>query len=118
VSHAYHDAVSLELARRAADRLDEHPERIALARDNLRRWMERNASAAGLVRCYQEWLAILDRPVDEIQAILLAETDEGQRLRQSSPFAGVVPFREVWAIKREIRERMTSEQAGRDESAA
>jgi len=80
--------------------------------------MERNASAAGLVRCYQEWLAILDRPVDEIQAILLAETDEGQRLRQSSPFAGVVPFREVWAIKREIRERMTSEQAGRDESAA
>lgn len=118
MSHAYHDAVSLELARRVADGLAEHPERIALARGNLDRWTERNADAPGLVRCYEEWRRILDRPIDEIQAILLAETDESQRLRQSSPFAGVVHFRDVWEIKRTIRERMRSARDGQEGNAA
>ncbi len=95
--------VSLELAHRVADHLGDHPERIVLARDNLARWKVRNVDSPRLIRCYEEWEAILARPVAEIQAVLLARTDEGQRLRQTSPFVGVVPHNEVWRIKDYVR---------------
>lgn len=106
MSHAIHDRVGIELARRVADRLEEHPERIECARGNLRRWLLRNADSPGLVRTYLEWQSILDRTPSEIRAVLLDESDEGQRLRQSSPFAGVVPPHEVWDIKRAVRENL------------
>lgn len=101
--HAYQDRVSLALARRVADGLPTHPEWLELARENLRRWMVLHAESPALLRADREWLAILDRPVEEICAILTAPTDEGQRLRQNSPFVGVVPHREVWEIKRRMR---------------
>lgn len=41
-------------------------------------------------RPHREWLSILERlTTEELLALITAETDEGQRLRQSSPFAGV-----------------------------
>ncbi|MFO0827095.1 MAG: hypothetical protein U0572_03010 [Phycisphaerales bacterium] len=108
MGHEYQDRVSLELARRVAEGLAQHPEWVEFARANLDRWSERNADAPGLLRCYGEWRAILARPVDEIRSTLLAETDDGQRLRQSSPFAGIVPFATVWEIKRRLRDEATS----------
>jgi len=39
---------------------------------------------------------------------LIAETDEGQRLRQNSPFAGVHRPQEVWQIKSQIRHHETT----------
>lgn len=105
MDHAVHDAVGLELGRRIAAGLREHPEWIDHARANLARWRERNAHAASLVRCYDEWTAILDGPVDEVVRILTAERDpECARLRTNSPFVGIVPPREVEAIKRAVRE--------------
>lgn len=103
MQHAVHDLVSLELATRVADGLPMHPEWLDLARENLRRWMIRNADSPGLIRCYREWLAILERSLDEIRAVLIAATDEGQRLRQNSPFVGVLSPSEVWEIKRRRR---------------
>lgn len=104
MGHEYQDRVSLEIHRRVAAELSVRPEWMAMARENLERWMVRNADSPGLIRCYQEWLDILDsRPVDGVCAILTAETDEGQRLRQNSPFVGAVPHREVWDIKRRLR---------------
>jgi hypothetical protein len=103
MGHDYHDRVSLELARRIAAQLPQRPELLDLARNNLKRGLERNSDAPHLVRCYAEWLNILDRPIEEIIAILTAETDEGQRLRQNSPFAGALPPEEVWEIKERFR---------------
>lgn len=97
--HSETDEVSLELARRAADRLRAQPELLAIARENLIRWSQRNADTPSLLRCYAEWQAILARPLEEICEVLCAETDDGQRLRQNSPFAGVLSPAEVWKIK-------------------
>jgi len=99
VQHEVHDEVSLEMGCRLAARLREQPALLQIARDNLARWVRQNADAPALVRCYREWLAILERPLDDICQILCADTDEGRRLRQNSPFAGVLPTSEVWSIK-------------------
>lgn len=92
------------MARRIAGELPRRLEWIRHARDNLDRWSVRNHDAPGLLRCYAEWRAILERPVEEVCAIYTQETDEGQRLRQNSPFAGILTPKEVWAIKRRARQ--------------
>ena len=105
MQHAVHDEVSLEIGRRVAAKLREQPALLQIARDNLARWLRQNADAPALVRCYREWLAILERPLGEICQILCADTEEGRRLRQNFPFAGVLPPAEVWSIKAAIRQR-------------
>jgi hypothetical protein len=105
MEHALHDEIGLEMGRRVAARLREDPALLQIARDNLARWLRLNADAPALVRCYREWLTILERPLDEICEILCADTEEGRRLRQNSPFAGVLPPSEVWSIKAAIRQR-------------
>jgi hypothetical protein len=94
------DEISLELARRVAGRLRGHPELLGVARDNLERWSCLNAQAPALLRCYAEWQAILDRPLAEICELLVSGSEEASRLRQNSPFAGVLSAREVWELKR------------------
>ena len=99
VSHELIDEVSLELGRRTAVRLQQQPQLLQLAHDNLARWSKQNANAPALLRCYAEWRERLNRPLEEICAVLTSETEEGQRLRQNSPFAGILSAREVWELK-------------------
>ena len=108
MGHEVQDAVSLELARRVAEGLPGHPEWLQLAHANLDRWEAANQDAPALLRNYSEWREWLDRPVPSIAALLLAETDEGQRLRQNSPFAGALPAAEVWEIKSRTRAHAAS----------
>jgi hypothetical protein len=93
----------MEIARRVAQELPRRPEWLLLARTNLDRWTEANRSAPSLLRCYEEWRAILNRPIADICTLLTSGTDEGQRLRQNSPFAGALSPEEVWDIKRRFR---------------
>ena len=81
MNHGFQDAVSLELARRTADGLPRHPEWLDLARANLKLWTRQNNNAPSLLRCYEEWWQLLQRPVAEICATLTGETDESQRIR-------------------------------------
>jgi hypothetical protein len=99
MDHALQDAVSMELAQRIAGGLPEHPEWLDLARENLERWSRLNHESPSLLRCYREWQEILTREMPEICALLTAPTDDGQRIRQNSPFAGVLTAKEVWEIK-------------------
>ena len=103
MSHEVQDLVSLELARRIASGLPQHPEWLDIARNNLKRWARQNRDAPSLLRCYAEWQALLDHPVSEISNVLIAGTEEGQRLRQNSPFVGVISPAEVWEIKARFR---------------
>lgn len=107
MGHEVQDGVSRELASRIAAGLPEHAEWIELARANLERWSRWNRDAPGLLRCYEEWRQVLSRPLPVITAILTAETDQGQRLRQNSPFAGVLRPKEVWEIKSRLRHHAT-----------
>jgi hypothetical protein len=103
--HEIIDQASLEMAKRIATRVRTHPSLLDVARENLVRWKERNADSPRLMRNYVEWEQILERPLEEILAILCAETDEGQRLRQNSPFGRILTPQEVWEIKKEYRNR-------------
>ena len=103
MNHGNIDQVSLALGRRVAQRLRRKPELLELGRANLSRWSRRNASVVSLLRCYAEWQEILRRPVEDICALLCAETDEAQRLRQNSPFAGILTPAEIWALKASLR---------------
>ncbi len=110
MDHSYQDAVSLALALRIAEGLPSHPEWLDHARANLDRWSRQNGGAPSLVRCDEEWRQLLKKPLSEIRAILGARTDEGQRLRQNSPFTGILAPAEVWAIKARQR-NLTPENA-------
>ncbi len=103
MSHALIDEISLELGRRTAARLRQQPDLLQLAHDNLARWSRLNSGSPSLLRCYDEWRKILDVSLDEICAVLTADSEEGRRLRQNSPFAGILSAREVWEVKQHFR---------------
>ncbi len=103
MNHRDTDQVSLELAHRVAERIRWQPAVMDIARANLARWSQQNQSVPSLLRCYAEWEHILTRPVEEICQLLVAESDDAQRLRQNSPFAGVLTPAEVWEIKSRFR---------------
>lgn len=71
-----------------------HTEGTDKARDNLNRWAA--AGAAG--PWADEWRDLLDRPVAELAAFLVSTSEDAFRLRQSSPFAGVLPPEERRAV--------------------
>jgi hypothetical protein len=108
VSHELIDEISLELGRCTATRLRQQPELLQLAHENLARWTRLNASAPALLRCYAEWREILEQPLEEICQLLSSETEEGRRLRQNSPFAGVLSAHEVWELKQRFRHATTA----------
>jgi hypothetical protein len=103
-THREIDQRSLALARAVVAKIDGDPGHRGLdrARDVCRRWVQQGAAGS----C-SEWQAILDRPWDEVWRVLLDESHEGQRLRQSDPFCGVLTPRERWEIYRKARRRET-----------
>ena len=103
MNHSCTDQVSLELGRRVAEKLREQPALVDFARANLARWSQPNSSAPSLMRCYAEWQQVLSRPLGEICTLLCSESDNAQRLRQNSPFAGVLSPAEVWEVKSSFR---------------
>lgn len=93
-SHDWVDRRSLGLHEAIAAKIEADPELLNVARANLVRWISRSSSKA-LV----EWLDLLDRsPAADLVRLLRSEEEYAARLRQSSPFAGVLTPRERMAI--------------------
>ena len=91
---------SLALAKAIAARIDADPDRAGLrkAQEVLARWLT-TVAAPDL----DLWREILERPWGEIRDTLLDPSERGRRLRQSSPFCGVLTPKERWAIWRKYR---------------
>src|SRR5688572_33040223 len=95
-----HDAIdrrSLEMARRIVAKIDADPRREGLSRARrvCARWVERGNVPA------REWETILaERSWEEIRRILLEDSEESRRLRQSDPFCGILTPQERWEIYR------------------
>ena len=53
----------------------------------------------------------LDQPLEDICQILENDSEQSRRLRQNSPFPGVLPASEIWSIKAAIRERYAKSAA-------
>ena len=95
IGHPHIDARVLDMARLIVQKIEEDPSRFQIAYENLARERERRGS---LTRARQEWLEILKRPWPKIRAILLDDSDEGQRLRSSHPFTGLITEAERYTI--------------------
>lgn len=87
--HRRRDDERLRLHRLIAQRLLRNPaETVAIARANLRRWRE----SMGPQPYYEEWENLLDTHTpQELASLISADDEQGRRLRQSTPFVGVVP---------------------------
>ena len=103
--HQIREKQSLEIHRRIAEILRTDPERVlGKARQNLRKWSAVRSDAASTV-VFSEWLELLDDLTPaEVAEFLISESERAVRMRQSSPFAGVLSPQEVWAIKRACHE--------------
>jgi hypothetical protein len=87
----FSDLVSLALHQLAALRLRTNPALIETAKSNLQKWLKKTPN----VNAWLEWQNILEtKSLKKVLEIITAETDEGQRLRSSSPFAGLVTEQE------------------------
>ena len=91
-SHAFLDEFALAYHRAVAERLRIEPEAVLeRARQNLNRWAEGDAFGAGEQSSLDEWRGILgEADVDRLIEIITDTSDEGQRLRSSSPFVGTL----------------------------
>lgn len=98
-THQEIDRRSLEMVRRIVAKIDADPQRrgLAHAKRVCERWVSQGIVSA------REWLALVEKPWEEVRAILLDESDEGQRLRQTDPFCGILTPAERWQIYRETK---------------
>jgi len=93
-THEWIDLRSLALHEAVADKLEAEPQLLEIARANLQRWLSVNPAAALL-----EWRQLLETtPLPELLVLLRSPGGRAARLRQSSPFAGLLAPQERQAI--------------------
>mgnify|MGYP001820582049 FL=1 len=99
--HSLAEGRSLALHHAVAERVRADPSLVERARRRVEGWLVDGTVA----RAYAEaWREILARPVEEVARLLEDPGEEARRLRQTSPFAGVLDARTRWAIWRRARE--------------
>jgi len=107
------DAQSIEQARilvtsvRVADELRRDPARtLAQARANIQRWGWITRPPTARPKYEQDWIDLMDGPVEAILTVLEAPlTDErANHLRSTQPFAGVIHYTERWRVRDHYRE--------------
>ncbi len=103
--HRLIDERSLAFDRLIAAKLSLDPALLDKARLNLSRWLETSDNRS--VPDLPEWRRLLDGPLAEILALLESTDERATRLRQSSPFCGILTPAERLASIREFRQRET-----------
>lgn len=109
-SHAFLDEFALAYHRAVAERLRREPMVVINhARQNLDRWASAGAFDSGETESLEEWQGILDSSnIDQLIEIITDLSDEGQRLRQSSPFVGTLSPQERLEILTACEQRATA----------
>lgn len=91
-THRLLEARSLAMHAVIARKISRDSKLLEVPRDNLKRWRQR--WGAEVPAWYAEWQEILRRPWPEIASLITEPSEEAARLRQSSPFAGVLSAEE------------------------
>jgi hypothetical protein len=95
-AHDRNERFSLLLHRELARALEIDPGGVlSRGRRNILRWQ---AAQGHTVQAWDEWLKLLDAGAEAVRKIMLDEGQHGARLRQSSPFAGIIPNRRRWEL--------------------
>lgn len=104
-SQQHIDDRAMVLAQRIIDRIEADPQKrgLARARKVCRRW-QASLDKQGQVNA-NEWAEILERPWTEIRSLMLSPDENAKRLRQNSPFCGILSNRERWQIIKEFSKR-------------
>lgn len=91
-SHGFLDEFALAYHLTVAERLRTEPKAVLEhSRQNLNRWTEGDAFGAGEQASLEEWRGILGKAdVDRLIEVITDTSEEGQRLRSSSPFVGTL----------------------------
>jgi hypothetical protein len=91
-THEWIDSRSLELAKAVAREIRRDPSHVQRAMETLQRWkIQRDFSP----RALEEWETLLaESSLEELLALLVEDSEEGRRRRQSSPFTGVLSEQE------------------------
>ena len=93
-SHEWIDQRSLALHEAVAAKLEADPTLLNVARVNLHRWLSTSARPALI-----EWRQVLDAmPLPQLVALLRSTSEHATRMRQSSPFAGLLTPEERQSI--------------------
>lgn len=93
--HSRLDERSLAMHRLIAAKVQADPALLDKARENLRRWREMKGSPEPALA---EWEQVLSGSVDQVVQALTDPSDCATRLRQSSPFAGILKEAEREAV--------------------
>ncbi len=88
--HLRLDGRSLAMHRLIVKRIRQNPALLDKARTTLAHWQTMHPEMV----CNHEWADWLDRPLDETLAFMVDESETATRLRQSSPFCGVLTNQE------------------------
>jgi len=101
-SQPYIDLLTLEYHKRVAAKMAADPEHvIEKARSNLHRWLLAYDRGTPEAWCFEEWEELLNTlSVPELIAVITEDSDEGQRLRSSTPFVGLLSQEEKEEITR------------------
>ena len=99
-THERNDRYSLLLHRDLARLLRSDESLLARGRRNILRWQAMHGHS---VPAWDEWLRLIDSGADAVAKIMVDEGEEATRLRQSTPFAGIVPNRRRWELLKESR---------------
>lgn len=100
-NHEWIDRRSLALHDAVAAKLEAHPELLDVARANVQRWLGADPAAA-----VHEWARLLDvTPLPALIELLRSSDERATRLRQSSPFAGVLTPQERQVILNDYESR-------------
>jgi hypothetical protein len=99
-THEWIDQRSLALDKAIAQKILLQPALLQRAKDNLQRWIQQ--SQPTVPKVLFEWQEILDAwPFERIIKLLTSSEQEARRLRQSSPFCGILSEEERTAIFQE-----------------
>ncbi len=95
LQHRVLEARSLAMHCLMAQKIERDPKLLDRVRNTLETWRTRYAKAGDEVpRALDEWQRILREPWPVIAALMTDSGERGTRLRQSSPFAGVLTTEE------------------------
>jgi hypothetical protein len=100
-SHRLLEARSLAMHAVIARKIARDPGLLEVARSNIERWRARQNSDE--LTWLNEWRELLNQPWQNIAALITEPSENAARLRQSSPFAGILTNQERWRIYEAFR---------------
>lgn len=91
VGHDHIDRRSLELHRLVAEKIRQQPELMDFVREKLNRSLSEPRLSESCKDALREWHTLLTcRSTEEVLDIITEDSEEGQRLRHSTPFSGIL----------------------------